>query len=182
MNNSLTTLSVRNLSSSLENLQENILKEKAKEVVQYQNFRTAVALEKMQYMKDRQTFNMAVGYVKYGTRHPNIISKAFKAALDECIKNHVQPLTPKQDEVRQKRGCGGQNLKKHYQKKDAVVPIATLEVVNEKLTETFEYGVMQGNNIRIFNSEEEARQFRDNLVFFSAKEIKLVEVKYNEVK
>jgi len=176
---------VRNLSSSLENIKEDLIKKKAMEIVKYQNFRTKIALERMSVKMPRQVFDSAVGYIRYKTYNSSIVTKSLKDAIDECIANHVQPLTPKEEE---KRGMYARRseiqklrkISKQYQAKDAIPPIAKLEIVKQTVSENFEYGVKQGDNIRLFANEELATNFIQNVKFFTDKEVKLVEVTVNE--
>lgn len=176
---------VRNLSSSLENLKDDMTKKKAMEIVKYQNFKTRIALERMDVKMARQVFDSAVGYIRYKTHNPSIVTKSLKEAIDECIANHVQPLTPKEHEKRQvyARRSEVQRLikeSKKYHSKDAVPPIAKLEIVKQPVVENFEYGVKQGDNIRLFKTETEAQFFINNASFFSREPLKLVEVTINE--
>ena len=182
----LQALSVRNLSGSLENIQELELKKKAINTVKYQNFKTRVALEKMDTPMTEIMFSAGVSYIKYGTIN-KALGKAFKIQLDKAIEEHVQPLVPREEEKRLSymyhRGTRLKTKKQvEAQKKETELPIQKLEVVKNPLTETFEYGVMVDKNLRIFDTEDEAKQFMYNLRFFCDKDMKLVEVKINEVK
>lgn len=177
----MNNYAVRNLSSSLENMKENIVKSRALEIIQYQNFKTRIAVEHLKHTR-RAVFDSAVGYIKYGTWNKCLVTKELKEELDKLIANHVQPLTPKQDE---KRVCYNRtnkviNKHKKYQEKDVIVPISKLEVVNQQMTEEFEYGVRQGDNIRLFANKELATSFIESVKFFTDKEVKLVEVTINE--
>lgn len=181
----MNNYAVRNLSSSLDSIKENIVKQKAIEIVKYQNFKTRIALQRMNVKMARQIFDSAVGYIRYKTWNKTIVTKSLKEAIDECIAEHIQPLTPKEEEKRQlyARRSEVQKLireSKKYQSKDSVPPIAKLEIVKQPVVENFEYGVKQGDNIRLFKTETEAQFFINNASFFLKEPLKLVEVTVNE--
>ena len=179
----MNNYAVRNLSSSLENLDQNLAQKKAVEIVKYQNFKTKIAMQKISYKMAKQVFDASVGYLKYGTYNEKVISKTLKKAIDEAVASHIQPLTPKDNEKRVARGdINKKNKQKKYQAKNTVPPIAKLEILKKPGAEVFDYGVRVGDNIRIFQSEGAAKSFLNGLRFFCSEKAELVEVKFNEVK
>lgn len=153
-------------------------------VIKYQNFKTRIAVEKIGNGITSLVFNSGVSYVKYGKIYTHVMTNLMKECLDECIAKCIQPLTPKEEERREnKKGAGRRCTSKNIQP-----PIARLEVLQQPIAETFEYGVKIGNTIRLLKSESEANVFMDaiNLANYQIQadkqmKCKLVEVKFNEV-
>ena len=93
----------------LTHLKDGMLKERAREIVKYQNFATKSAFSKMSQKMPSCVFNAGVVYLKNGTINPHI-SNRLKSMLDECISEHVQPLIPKDNERRKFKGKSYQKL------------------------------------------------------------------------
>lgn len=126
------------------------IKEKriAKGIIQYQNFRTNIALERIDFTGYGKSsaimlFNTGVAYLNTG----NIASRGFgkiKQYIDEMRKQYT-PLTPKESERRIK--CGG--------KKRTATIIEPKVNVQPKVTETFIYGVETSKGIIPYQKEED---------------------------
>lgn len=147
----------------LTHLKDGMLKERAREIVKYQNFTTKSAFSKMSQKMPLCVFNAGVVYLKNGTTNPHI-SNRLKSMLDECVSEHVQPLIPKDNERRKFKDTSYQKL---YQDKKAKLPISTMPILNCSVSAQFEYGVQVGDFIRIWDSEKEARAFLEGVNFLS---------------
>lgn len=178
MSTNITTL--QNLD---EKIRENRLKNLAINIVKYQNFKTNCIISKIE--NAGCTKNTLLTYINCGiiylqsNKKYNKIPKQIYEYIDEALNKHIQPLTPKESEKRQARiGCN---------RKPICKPSTSLSGLNafnlpKQITETFDYGVKVGNNIRIFDSEKDAKSFCDSFKFFSNESIKLIEIKFSEVK
>lgn len=118
---------------------------------------------------------------KRGVLHKRTITKILKQEIDKCIANHVQPLTPKEDERRQ--------FAKYERRKPRKIsvhtepPVARLEVLQNPITETFDYGVKVENKIHLLDSENDAKAFIAGIKFIDPSyDAKVVEIKFEEVK
>ena len=135
------------------------LYEFAKNIVKYQNFKTSAALKLFEYKVSYTTalnyFNLGITYIKIKIKSKSIPMKIYEY-IDDAIKKHIQPLTPKESEKRRVN-------KKMFAKKEATLPIqnALNEIRTEKtLTEKFEYGVKYSDHdIKILNSKHDALIF-----------------------
>lgn len=135
-----------------ENLTNEEIQVRAKEIVRYQNFRSKIALEKMSCTMPKMTFDAGVVYLKRGTINKAGLSSRLKDEIDKCVENYVQPLTPNPSERRRR-------YNRNYQKKDAQPPICKIEVVKKPVTSTFNYGIKVGDCIKMVDSEKEAKAF-----------------------
>lgn len=92
--------------------------------------------------------------------------------IDEAISQHVQPLTPKDNEKRRV-------LRNMYLKKKAILPVQ--KVVKEltkqsRMCEKFEYGVMYDDNIKVFGKDSTAAKIFLAGITFVGKIGKLVAI------
>lgn len=135
----------------LENLKEEVrqkqLRDFALAIVKYQDFKTKIAVEHVNYDSSRETienyFGCGVSYIKsnFKVKHRSIPPKIYDY-IDEFIAQHVQPLTPsaadRRSEYKQRKNI--------YHGKNAVPPIAKLEIVKKQITEKYDmYGIKLPN-------------------------------------
>lgn len=161
--------------TALQNLTDEQIKNRAIEIVRYQNFKSKIALEKMNCTMPKIVFDSGVSYVRKGKINKQVMSKKMLEALDNCVKTCVQPLTPSFEERRIFR-------KNEFQKKDVTPPASKLEIVNKLVTSKFEYGVKIGDCIKMLDSEKEAKAFIQGAKFVDHEiEWKLVEMELNIV-
>lgn len=161
---------------AINNLIEGQAERCAEIIVKYQKFTTNKVLEKVKeqnllYKKATAInyINYGIAYILYGTKHYAVPKKIYNA-IDECIANHIQPLTPNEKDKRR-------TYTKQYQKKDAVLPVQKLPEVKAKLTEKFEYGVRIENRIILFSTENGMNEFVKNIKFINPEtHIQAVEV------
>ena len=151
---------------TLETLKEDIkndtLFKLAKWIVQYQNYKTKVALNfapNCNLKEKTLTTYFSNGYIYIKTKKQTYKSNSkLFAFIDKCIENCVTPLRPKSDEKRSIYN----NL---HQKKDFVSPVQIalkqIEVKSEveKEVKNVEYGILLDNNIIIKNDEANTRSF-----------------------
>lgn len=166
------------MTTTLDNLtvkvRENRLKNLAMNVVQYQNFQTNAIVNKIDnagYSNASLKFyiDKGIGYIKTGTRYKGL--DGFCNYIDEHIKNHIQPLTPKESEKR-----------RNIVRKDKVVKIESpvvkvLENINKKKTA---FIVKFNNNALLYEGKDEAEAFKQGL-YFAGISANIVEIKYEEV-
>lgn len=154
--------SIMEMTTNLENLKESLKMKKfynmAEYIIKYQKFKSSVALTKMNNLDISNStkinyFNFGVAYLKTGNKHRALPSTLY-ACIDELVAKHVQPLIPKIEEERQEK-----NWVKKFQKKEAVLPVSKLEIVNKPLTTNIEYGVKSNNNIMLMPSRDYALEF-----------------------
>lgn len=138
-------------------------------IVKYQKFSTPFIWKKFREEKilvSNSTgvnyINYGIAYILYGTKH-YAVSKKLYQAIDNCIANCLQPLTPSEKDKRRTH-------KKQYQKKDAVLPVQKLPEVKAKLTEKFEYGIRIENRIILFHTENAMLEFIQNIKFINPNE------------
>ena len=146
---------------------------RAREIIRYQNFKSKIALAKMNCDMPKVVFDSGVNYIRKGKINKRVMSKKLLKTLDNCVKNCLQPLTPSLEERRIFR-------KNEFQKKDVKLPVAKLEILNKSVTSKFEYGVKINDTIKIIGSEKEASAFIKGMRFMEPHaEAVLVEVEIN---
>ena len=154
-------------------LSDEEIKQRAMNIVKYQNFNTVIALEKMDTKMPVVTFEAGINYLKRGLVSKPI-SKKLKMALDECTHVCLQPLRPRQGEERKFK-------KAIYQNKEAKPPICSIKAV-QKICNPSDYGVQINGSIKLFKSEIEAKGFMQGVNYVdSSIEMQLFEVKLNKV-
>lgn len=136
----------------LEELQNFKLTSLAKQIVQYQNFKTAAAISKMttEYSKTSLTCYFAYGVKYLKTGDAKRLNPSLKEALDKCKAEHIQPLTPKDSE---RRIVHKSHVKKEH-KKETTLPIQKLDIIGKPLVEKFEYGLRLDNKIMVVDSKK----------------------------
>ncbi len=152
---------------------KSIAMEKAVNIIKYQNFKTNAAMKKFNNLSVSQ-FTCGIAYVKRGVWHKNAVSRPLKAALDEALAKKIQPLTPSKSEARQ-------FTKDYHTKKDTKLNIQELDILNKPITAKFEYGVRLNNDIKILDTEIEAKAFLEGLKFVGQNEAKLLQVEIKEI-
>lgn len=148
----------------LENLKEEMRKKGIRDfalaVIKYQNFKTNVAIKKINYDATDITktayFNCGVAYLRSGVIHKGIPSKLYEY-LDEFKKQCVQPLTPSENEKRQIR------KRNKAAGRSAVPPVARLDIVKMPLTEHFEYALKCNNRFLLCRSKDFAEGYLEAL-------------------
>ena len=149
------------LKSLKEDLKEKRFHDIAKSIIQYQNYKSDIAISKMDNSLGKST---RLNYLTFGIKYlktkekSKIVPSSLYIALDKLIEQHLQPLRPNFDE--QKR-----IYKRDYTKKSAKPPIVALKAVQKPLTTNFEYGIRIGNDIKILESEDIAKGFIQGLKF-----------------
>lgn len=160
---------------TITNLSDEQIKNRAYEIVRYQNFKTKIALKKMNCTMPKLTFDSGVAYIKRGTVNKAVLSTRLIKEIDNYLNKCVQPLTPMHSERRV-------IFSKKYQQKDAKPPVSNLEIVNNPVTSKFKYGVQIGHCIKVLDSEKEARGFIKGAKFVNKSIIaNLVELELNKV-
>ena len=141
------------LSNLKELHKEQQLRTLACNIVKYQLFRANKAVHKMESHLSKTTtityFKAGVKYIREGIEKPRINQNLFRL-IDECIKQHVQPLTPSKSEK-------AVIHKKHAARTKTV---KTIELnLPKQITEQFVYGIRKGNNIVIVPDEQAVVNF-----------------------
>lgn len=137
----------------------------AEDVIKYQNYKVEIAVDKM---RGNATYSNKKNYFMHGRNYletekkSSIICQKFYSILDDCVARCVQPLTPSESERRMIKTRTKKDTTK-YQKKDAVLPISKIEVLNKPITGTFEYGIKIGKIIYLQDSETEANGFLNGI-------------------
>lgn len=157
----------------IENYKKQQIKQKAIMIVKYQNFKTNIALKKMEIKVSKPVYEAGVSYLKRG-KITAPLSNIMKEAIDTTIKECIQPLRPTSAEERKWKFP-------IYQSKEAKPPICALPIIHKKLTTKFDYGVLVNNCIKILDSEKEARIFLEGIKFING-EGKLLEIEIKEIK
>lgn len=147
--------------------------EKASNIIKYQNFKTSAAMKNFNNLSLSQ-FTCGIAYVKRGLWHKNAVSRPLKEALDELLAKKLQPLTPTKEDARQ--FCKAYNTKK-----DTKLNIQKLDILNKPIIAKFEYAVRLNNDIKVLNSELEAKAFYEGLKFVGNNEAKLIHIEVKEV-
>ena len=151
-------------------LNEQKLYEMAKIIRKYQNHKTSIAASKLDenltFLTRKNYVTWGVAYLKDGKKAPGI-SNALCKALDRVKSECIQPLTPSESEKR--RTYNGK-----YTKKNAVPPVAKLDIVKKPLTAKVSYGVKIGDIIKCFPSYDETSGFLKGLLYAGQKNGKMV--------
>ena len=171
-------------SVTLENLaqkvQENRLRNLARNIIQYQHFKTNVILKKIDnagYSQSTLRFyiDKGIGYIKTGKKIRQLGSLC--EYLDECMNKHIQPLTPKNEEKRIE-------FNRTYRNND-VLPVQRVlqKITQNTIIDTNKniYAVKMGKNIRLQESIEEAKGFLDGLSFIGNTNASIIQLTYKEV-
>lgn len=173
------------MKTTLENLtekvQENRLRNLAKNIVQYQNFKTSVILKRIDNagyssLTLKSYITSGIIYIKRGVKNKQTGVKIYEY-IDDAIKNCVQPLTPKQNEIR--INYPNRTKNKAY-KKDTVLPIQ--QVLNNLSKEisskknSYMYAIKLNNTLKIYNSLPEAQAFLDGLSILGKTEANIVKL------
>ena len=144
--------------TDLSGLKDAPLKLFAKHCVQYQDFKTKVALQKFNCkilgLKESTIelfFNGAISYIKNGAKI-NGVNRKLLNFIDEIINtNQFVPLTPSLADKRI------QYVRNKSEKYEINVPIMKKE--QPKLIEKFIYGIRKDNTIMLFDTEQEQNAF-----------------------
>ena len=176
------------MNTTLENLtekvKENRLRNLAKNIVRYQNFRTSIILAKID---DAGLAEATLkNYVDYGISYIRTgkVAKQITGIvkyIDEYIKDCVQPLTPKQEEKRQIGKIRSQATVSVY-KKEATLPVQT--VLNQLIAKNVHksIAVKLNDNIIVLSTEEEANGFIKGIKFMDKNlECKLINISYEVI-
>ena len=142
---------------ALSNLQElhneKQLRALACNIVKYQLFRANKAVHKMDSHLSKTTtlsyFKAGIKYIREGVKNKRINHNLF-TLIDECLKQHVQPLTPSKSE------------KAIIHKKHAArtPKVKTIDLnLPKQMIEPFVYGIRKGNNIVIVPDEQTVINF-----------------------
>lgn len=141
------------------------------DIVKYQKFKTKSFVEKV---KDRYSdyseatlrnyFDSGVTYINTNVKR-KMCSNKFYGYIDDALSQCIQPLTPSEQDRRRV-------FKNTYTKKNVTLPVQ--EVVNNlmknKMTERFEYGVRYNDMIKVFGTNEtEAKIFLAGIEFMGGK-------------
>lgn len=160
---------------AIQRLKDEEIAKRALNIVKYQNFRTKVALTKMDVSVPRVVFESGVTYLKRGKKDP-ALSQKLKTEIDKCVSKCVQPLKPSHDEQRR-------FIKAPYQTKEAKPPVCNLPILKQKVSSVFDYGVKIGNCVKMFDNKKEALAFLDGARFANSNvEAVLVEVELRVVR
>ena len=84
---------------AIQRLKDEEIAKRALNIVKYQNFRTEVALAKMDVSMPGVVFQSGVTYLKRGKKNLSL-SQKLKTEIDKCVSKCVQPLKPSHDEQR----------------------------------------------------------------------------------
>lgn len=173
------------MNTTLENLtekvRENRLMNLAKNVIQYQNFKTSTIIKKVD--SAGLTLSTLKGYIDNGisyikTGKINSGVKGFVKYIDANLKNCVQPLTPKKEDER----CFKKSPNKSIHKKEAALPVQNVlkEITAKNIKKAI--AVKMNNNIVIQSSEEEANGFIKGIEFMDKNlECKLINISYEAI-
>ena len=145
----------------------------AKQIVQYQNYKTSVALKlinKMSYSEASLNSFFTKGRLYLKTGNKNAKCGNLYNYIDNWTEKHIQPLVPKPEE------------KYDYRPKTNVKNKQEKTVVKEpkKITEKFDYGVKIENKVYIFDTEKECEAFIQGTKLFSNDNVKIVHIKIEE--
>lgn len=171
--------------STLKTLKEDMSAKKwreiAEDIIKYQDFKTAIAIKRMRgKVSDTTKKNYITSgrhFLRTGEQYStcNVGVSLFKW-LEIVKKEHLQPLTPKDNE----RGKEMKPRKKDYTRKDAKVPIAELDIIKKPVSSKFEYGVKYGDVIYLAKNEDYAEVFLKG-VTATGNNAKIVSVEIGEV-
>lgn len=150
----------------------------AETIVKYQKFQNKYIIEKLSFAGLKDTMlvkyvSSTLKYLKSGERS-KFVHRTYWDMVDEVILNHIQPLTPKENQKRR------ENLS-FYHKKEAILPIQKV-ITEKKQTVLIDYGVKIGDSICICKNEKEAKGFLKGVLFCGKENAKIVTVEVQEVK
>lgn len=173
---------INDLKNITQILKDDDYKNIAKLVVQYQNFKTKVAIQHFPCNVSEGTkqnyLNLGIVYIKTKVRSKAIPQKIYDF-IDEFIENHLQPLVPKDEDKRR-------TINKIYHKKDAVLPaqnlIKELKAKSASMIAKFEYGVRIDDMVKICTSREEAITFMQGAKFAGNKNVQVVSIEKLDLK
>lgn len=145
----------------------------AKQIVQYQNYKTSAALKLINRMSYSEAslntfFNKGRLYLKTGNKYAKCGN--LYSYIDDWTEKHIQPLVPKPEEKYEYKP----KVRKNNNKEKIIIKIP------QKLTENFEYGVKIENKVYIFNTEKECEAFIQGIKLFSDDDTKIVHIKIEE--
>lgn len=172
---------ITTLENLTEKVKENNLKNLAKNIVKYQNFKTSVVLNKIDTLGfTRSTIktyiDCGINFVRKGIKYPHV-NKSLYLYIEECLKEHMQPLTPTFEEKRV--------ILKQSVKKETVLPVQNvLEKLQKQSVSELQtkfYGIQLENRIILQDTKEEANAFYNGLVFMGNNNAKIVKVKIEEI-
>lgn len=147
----------------------------AKEIVQYQNFKSNKAAEKIlgdwKTCTKKNYFNIGLRYMRSGFRDAHVGVK-FYDFIDEAIEKCTQPLTPSISDKRHQRRI-------NIQSKKATIPDVMQQpttVLPTQLISKFEYGVRRGDLIVIMANEQVVNDFVSACKRLGIDDIKIVNI------
>ena len=162
-----------------DEIRKNRLKNLAINIVKYQNFSTNSIVSKIDNAGYPETtlrfyIDKGIAYIKNGSACRQLGS--FTQYLDECIEQYIQPLTPKETERRRqvfrKSKCSATPNSNPVQR-----------VLNKiaKEAKPYSFAVQMEHNIRLYDSIEEAKAFKDGLSFMGNISAKIIKVVCEEI-
>ena len=169
-----------NLTTLKEDLREIKYANLAEIIVKYQNFKSAIIVNKMQNMDIKETTKLqyitaGIKYVKYREKDKKF-SDIYYKKIQELLDKHIQPLIPKETEKRS-------NIQKVYQQKETILPIQNIIKSIKQTTTTIEYGIKIEDKILLCSDEIEAKSFIKAINFINSKcEAKIVTLEINDYK
>ncbi len=145
----------------MKKLDDELLKQLALDAVRYQDFKSKCVLDRLSYRIGKSSVKLYLDagarYIKKSRKHDGLRQEFFKY-IDEHIGNYVQPLRPQKHEKRELYNMD-------YTNKETKSPIVYMVESNRPLTETFLYGIKNGNTIRLFESEITMKMFMEGVKF-----------------
>lgn len=168
-----------NLTTLKEDLREIKYANLAEIIIKYQNFKSAVILNKMQNMDIKEATKLqyitaGIKYIRYRKKDKKF-SDVYYKKIQELLDKHMQPLVPKENEKRS-------NIQKIYQQKETILPIQNI-IKSIKQTTTIEYGIKIEDKILLCIDEIEARSFIKAIKFINSNcEAKIVTLEINDYK
>lgn len=145
----------------------------AKQIVQYQNYKTSVALKlinRMSYSKASLNSFFTKGRLYLKTGNKNAKCGNLYNYIDNWTEKHIQPLVPKPEEKYEYKPKVKTNNKQEKIKIKAP----------QRLTEKIDYGVKIENNVYIFDTEKECEAFIQGTKLFGNNNAKIVHIKIEE--
>lgn len=173
---------INDLKNITKILKEDDYRKIAKLVVQYQNFKTKVAIQHFPFDVSEGTklnyLNLGIVYIKTKVRNKAIPQKIYDF-IDEFTEAHLQPLVPKDEDRRR-------TINKIYHKKEAVLPVQNLlkelKTKSAGMIAKFEYGVRIDDMVKICSSREEAITFMQGAKFAGNKNVQVVSIERLDLK
>lgn len=183
----LQTTTLENLT---EKVNENRKRQLCENIVKYQYFRTSAIIKIIDnagYKEEtlKAYVNSGINYITTGKKFRQYGN--FYQYIDKAIAKHVQPLTPREDQKRQPHF-------NRYTKKLKSVPkdmdIPVVKVLNQlssksnitvSVNKDIKYGILNNNNIKIFDSIEDAKRFNSEINIFGCSSSKLIKIEIKEI-